>query len=177
MTISEGLFLVGPVIRDYYASGMVKYIKQLPPDTSFFFITFIISRLTFFQAIVILLLGIAHFFFQVNAFTQLGPIFLGSILGFFLFSFLGLCVSFVTKKSSNRALSNIVYFILIFISDIFYSLSYAGDFIKQINSFLPVNDIVYLMRGEEYRLHVILIWLIALIVLFRLLFRNIQSVR
>lgn len=36
MTISEGLFSVGPVIRDYYASGMVKYIKQLPLDTSFF---------------------------------------------------------------------------------------------------------------------------------------------
>ena len=177
MTISEGLFSVDPVIRDYYSSGVVKYIKQLPLDISFFFMTFILSRLIFFQFIIVLLIITSYFVFGVNAFPNYGNIFLGSILGFFLFSFLGLCVSFFTKKSSGRTLSNIVYFTLIFVRDIFYSINYDGSFIKKFNSFLPVNDIVYLMRDKDYRLSVILIWILALIILFRLLLNNIRSYR
>ncbi|SDI01826.1 ABC transporter permease [Myroides phaeus] len=174
MTISEGLFSVGPVIREYHSSGMVKYLRQLPLDMLFFFMTFIVSRLIFFQFIIILLITISYLVFRVNAIPFYGSIFMGSILGFFLFSFLGLCVSFLSKKSSGRTLSNIVYFILIFVSDIFYSISYEGRIINNFNSFLPVNDIVYLMRGEDYRLYIILIWLIGLIVIFRMLFQKIR---
>ena len=174
MTISEGLFSVGPVIRDYYSSGMFKYIKQLPLDISFFFNTFIVSRLIFFQFIVILLFLTAYFVYGVNAFNNYLNIFFGSFIGFFLFSFLGLCVSFISRKSSGKTLSNIVYFTLIFVSDIFYSISYNGLIIKKINAFLPVNDILLLMRGKDYRLYVIIIWLFSLIFIFKLLFQNIR---
>ena len=177
MTISEGLFSVGPVVRDYYSSGMVKYIKQFPLDISFFFMTFIVSKLIFFQFIIFLLSLAAYFVFDTNVFNNYFPILIGSILGFILFSFLGLCVSFFSKSSSGRTLSNIVYFTLIFVSDIFYSVSSTGSMIEKINLFLPVNDIVYLMRGKEYRFYVIIIWLIVLIVLFRLLFRKLQLKR
>jgi ABC-2 type transport system permease protein len=155
---------------------MVKYIKQLPLDISFFFMTFIVSRLIFFEFIIILLIITSYFVFGINAFLDYRNIFFGSILGFFLFSFLGLCVSF-SKKSSGRTLSNIVYFTFIFVSDIFYSISYDGSFIKKINSFLPVNDVVYLMRGKEYRFYVIIIWLVFLMILFRFLFNKIHFKR
>ena len=177
MTISEGLFSVGPVIRDYYSSGMIKYIKQFPLDISFFFLTFTVSRLLFFQFIILLLVLTSLFFFDINVFNRYTDILMGSVLGFFLFSFLGLCVSFFNKASSGRTLTNIVYFVLIFISDLFYSVSFEGSVIKKVNSFLPVNDIVYLMRGKEYRLYIIIIWIAGLMILFRFLFKNIRSGR
>lgn len=177
MTISEGLFSIGPIVKDYYSSGWIKYIKQLPLDSSFFFISFIISRLIFFQIIVFILFIIAYFLFNYNAFNSYGVILLGSVFGFFLFSLLGLCVSFLSRRSSGRTLSNMVYFILIFVSDIFYSISGNGNIVKKINLFLPVNDLVYFMRGQEYRLHIILIWIVMLIVLFKFLFKNISSHR
>src|SRR5680860_199001 len=41
MSISEGLFSVGPVVKDYFSSGMIKYLKFLPVDGSFPFLTFV----------------------------------------------------------------------------------------------------------------------------------------
>ena len=57
------------------------------------------------------------------------------------------------------------------------SISGNSNIVSNINLFLPVNDLVYFMRGEEYRGYIILIWLSVLIVLFRFLFRNISSNR
>ena len=177
MTISEGLFSVGPVVRDYYSSGMFKYIKQFPLDISFFFLTFLTSKLFFFQFVIFLMALAAYFIFDTYVFDSYLEIGIGSILGFILFSLLGLCLSFLSKSSPGRTLSNVIYFLLIFISDIFYSISSSNGIINKVNSFLPVNDIVYLMRGEEYRLYVILIWLLVLIVLFRFLFNKAQIKR
>ena len=177
MAISEGLFSIGPVIKDYYSSGMIKLIKYLPVDVSMFFISFICSRLLFFLLSVALLLVSAKVFFDYNAMVIYPRLLMGSVLSLLTFSLLGLCISFLGKKDNNRTLSNFVFFILIFIGNLFYATAVESAVFRFFQNFLPTNHLVALMRGEAYNIVIIFGWLVFLAVLFRLLFIKIRYSR
>ncbi|GHE28790.1 ABC transporter permease [Sphingobacterium griseoflavum] len=177
MSISEGLFSVGPVIKDYYASGMIKLIKFLPVDIALFFISFICSRLVFFLLSVLLLLITAKVFFDYSALAIYPRLLAGSILSLVTFSLLGLCISFLSKKDNSRTLSNIVYFILIFIGNLFYATGIQSGVFRFFQDILPTNHLVAFMRSENFNLLVVFAWIVVLAIAFRLLFLKIRYSR
>jgi ABC-2 type transport system permease protein len=173
MIISEGLFSIGPVVKDYFSSGMIKYLKFYPTDISFPFITFIISRLIFFQIIILLLSLISYFFYDYNIFINYDKVLLASFIGFVIFSFFGLSISFFHKKKSSYAFSNLIYFALIFTNDLFYPIS-DNVTLKKVNYYLPVEHLSNILRNKEFNIYILSLWLIVLFIIFRILFNRIR---
>jgi len=171
ITISEGLFSIGPVVKDFYSSGWIKFIRTMPLGKSFFFSSFIFSRIIFFEFVIFVLALISHFYFDVNPFPFYHKVIISSFLGFIVFSNLGLIVSLWLKDSSSRAVSNFLYFILIFISDIFYNINKEGSIISYINSHLPVNNLVNYMRGNEMNWLILIAWIIFPVIILKCQFK------
>ncbi|MGO1648235.1 MAG: ABC transporter permease [Sphingobacterium sp.] len=177
MAISEGLFAIGPVIKDYYSSGMIKLLKFVPTDISLFFISYIISRFLFFQISILGILLTAKILFNYDAFSNYHKLFFGSFLSLTIFGIMGLCISFISKKDNSRTLSNIIYFILIFIGDLFYSTNLTNKTFNFFQNLLPTNHLVAYMRGDPYNIFIILAWLVGLGIVFRLLFNKMEFSR
>jgi ABC-2 type transport system permease protein len=156
MIISEGLFSIGPVVKDYFP-----------------FITFIISRLIFFQIIILLLSLISYFFYDYNIFINYDKVLLASFIGFVIFSFFGLSISFFHKKKSSYAFSNLIYFALIFTNDLFYPIS-DNVTLKKVNYYLPVEHLSNILRNKEFNIYILSLWLIVLFIIFRILFNRIR---
>lgn len=171
MTISEGLFSIGPVVSGFYSSGWIKFLRNLPLDNAFFFSSFIISRIIFFEILIFVMALICRFYFDTNPFSSYGKILLGSILGLVIFSNIGLMISLWLKSNSSRTVSNFLYFILIFISDIFYKISKEGSVLEIINNLIPVNSLVNYMRGNETNWLVIILWVLIPLIVLKLQFK------
>lgn len=179
MTIaSDGLFAIGPVIKEYYASGLIKYLRKLPMNILSYFIGLIISRIISLFVVLILLSIVSKFVFNYSPSPeQIMNILAGIIVGLFLFAFLGLTISFSgIKNGSEKGLINFVFFGILFTSDSFYPVGQFNSMVGAIGDALPLNPILHLLRGEEKNLLVIL-WLIIPIILFSLLFRRVKFAR
>ncbi|MCY4779277.1 ABC transporter permease [Sphingobacterium sp. UT-1RO-CII-1] len=177
MGMSEGLFSIGPVIKEFYSSGRIRYMKFMPVDISYFFISFLLGRMMFFIISILLLLLLSHFIYDFNVWQEMPIYLIGSISSLVIFSLLGLCVSFLSKKDSGKTLTNIVYFILMFVGDIFYSMTGAHPILKFIKNLLPTTHLLSYMRHENFSTTILLIWFISLAIVFRLLIHNLKIPR
>lgn len=177
MSISEGLFSIGPVIKDFYSSGRIKLMKFLPVDISYFFMSFLLGRMLFFLLSILLLALLSYILYDFDVWHYLPRYLIGSIVSLTIFSLLGLCISFIGKKDSGRTLSNIVYFLLMFVGDMFYSMANAHPILLVIKSLLPTNHLLAYMRSQPYDIWVIVIWFVGLAIGFRLLINNVKVPR
>jgi len=182
MTISsDGLFATGPVIKEYYNNGLIKYFRKLPFNILLHFGGLIISRLLSLLITIVVLAITAFFVFQYKlelkdflSYTQ------GLIVGLIIFSFIGLCLAFSGLKgggSGNKGLGNFLYFVIIFTSSVFYDIHLLNPTIGFIGNLLPLNPILHILRGEQLSILPLLFWLVAPICLFFILFKNIKTDR
>lgn len=179
MTIaSDGLFAIGPVIKEYYASGLIKYLRKLPINILSYFIGLIISRIISLFVVLVLLSIVSKFVFNYSPSPeQIMNILAGIIVGLFLFAFLGLTISFSgIKNGSEKGLINFVFFGILFTSDSFYPVGQFNSMVGAIGDALPLNPILHVLRGEE-KSFVVILWLIIPIILFSLLFRRVKFAR
>ena len=163
MTIaSDGLFAVGPVIREYYTNGLIKYFRKLPFNILLHFAGLIISRIISLIFTIGILCIISYFVFGfLPSFNNFTHYIVGAILGLTIFSFIGLILSFSgIKGGADKGLSNLIYFIILFIGTI-------GDY-------LPLNPILNILRDEAVNYYVLLFWLIAPIIVFYIIFNRIK---
>jgi ABC-2 type transport system permease protein len=179
MTIaSDGLFAIGPVVREYYASGLIKYLRKLPMNILSYFIGLIISRILSLLVVLGLLSLEAHFVFgySISA-VELLPLIEGIVVGLFLFSFLGLAISFSgIKHGSERGLINFIFFGILFTSNAFYPVEMFNGIVAAIGNALPLNPVLRLLRGEGADV-LILLWLMVPAVVFYFLFRKVKFAR
>lgn len=179
MTIaSDGMFAVGTIIKNYYITGYIKYIKKFPINIAVFFMGTIIAKIINLSVITLFLRLIASFFFnyKLTAIDLLHS-FIGIITGLIVFSFIGLVITFSNiKYVSEKGAINIVYFILLFTSDAFYPIGEFNQTIKHIGDLLPFNQMLNLLRYGEFNV-MLLFWIIIPIIIFTLLFNSTQSFR
>lgn len=180
---TEGIYAIGPVIKGYYSGEMIKYFRKLPLNILVHFSGLIVSRFLSLFVITILLFIISRLMFG-HTFTteQLLDISLGMMVGIFLFSFLGLVVSFAFLKTDESTgqkggLSNIIYYIVIFTSDAFYPVGLLNPLMQSVSNWLPMNPILNIMRGDEVNWVAITLWLSVSVVWFSYLFKKFQSTR
>lgn len=180
---TEGIYSIGPVIKNYYAGGMIKYFKKLPFNILIHFAGLIISRFVIMLFITLVLLLTARLMFGVDLSPkQFSEIATGMLLGIFSFSFLGLALAFLFLKKDDGSnqkggLANIIYYVLIFTSDAFYPVGQMNPFLQEISNWLPMNPILNMMRGNETNWISIIFWLSLSVIVFSYLFRRFQSTR
>ncbi|QMU65290.1 MAG: hypothetical protein GKR88_13955 [Flavobacteriaceae bacterium] len=179
MTVaSDGLNAIGPVIKDYYSSGLLKYLRKLPFNIILHFLGLIISRVLSLVFIIILLCIVSKLVFDHRvSIVEFTNYMLGTLIGLFAFSFIGLVFNFIgIKYKSANGITNLFYFIMLFTSDAFYPASSANDFIAGIGNSLPLNPILHILRDEGYYWN-LLPWLVIPPVLFYFIFHNIKTNR
>ena len=116
--VSTGFFAIGSLLKKYYALGWLKYLKTLPLSQFLYFVGLIISRFFIYIILLTVLTLLSFFLFDRGIrLSELINIIAGIFIGFFVFSFIGLCLSFTNLKHQTQiGLINIVYFTLIFSS-------------------------------------------------------------
>ena len=177
MTIaSDGLFAVGPVIREYYTNGLIKYFRKLPFNILLHFAGLIISRIISLIFTIGILCIISYFVFGfLPSFNNFTHSIVGAILGLTIFSFIGLILSFSgIKGGADKGLSNLIYFIILFTSMAFYPIKSFNKVIGTIGDYLPLNPILNILRDEAVNYYVLLFWLIAPIIVFYIIFNRIK---
>ena len=159
MTVaSDGMFSIGGVIKEYYSTGLMRYLKKIDFNLTLHIFSLIVSRFFSIFFVMLILIAISISCFNAN--------FIGAFLGFTLFSFLGLSISFSNIKHKNTfGLINLFYYFILFTSDSFYPVGSFNEKIKFFGNLLPLNPILCVMRGEGFSL-ILLFWLVTPFLLF-----------
>lgn len=176
MTVaSDGLFAIGPVIKEYYANGLIKYLRKLPFNILLHFMGLIISRVISLFFIVFLLCITAFLMFgYVVTFLEIINFIIGVFVGLFIFSFLGLVIIFSgVKQVADKGIINFVYFIILFTSNAFYPVGEFNKLIGHIGNILPLNQILSILRGDGAN-YFLAIWILVPMFLFVFLFKNVK---
>ncbi len=176
MTIaSDGLFAIGPVIKDYYSNGLIKYLRKLPFNILLHFTGLIISRIISLLFIVFLLCITAYFMFGYTiSFTEIINFITGVFVGLFVFSFLGLVITFSgIKQGADKGIINFIYFIILFTSNAFYPVGEFNKLIGFVGNSLPLNPILSILRGNGTS-YFLIVWILAPMILFVFLFNNVK---
>lgn len=176
MTVaSDGLFAIGPVIKEYYANGLIKYLRKLPFNILLHFMGLIISRVISLFFIVFLLCITAFLMFgYVVTFLEIINFIIGVFVGLFIFSFLGLVIIFSgVKQAADKGIINFVYFIILFTSNAFYPVGEFNKLIGHIGNILPLNQILSILRGDGAN-YFLAIWILVPMFLFVFLFKNVK---
>ena len=87
MTIaSDGLFAIGPVIKEYYNNGLIKYLRKQPFNIIYHFLGLIFSRIILLFLVVLLLCITSIIVFKYHVtIKELINYFLGVFIGLFIF--------------------------------------------------------------------------------------------
>ena len=165
---SDGLYAIGPVIKEYYSNGLIKYLNKMPQSVLTHFVGLIISRV--FVLISIFLVLILTAFFVFGYAITLTKVLSGLaliIIGLFIFSFMGLALSFANiKHKADKGIAGFVYYILLFTSDAFYPVGEFNSTIKTIGNLLPLNPLLQIAREGTFSPLVLAFWLIFPVCIF-----------
>lgn len=176
MTIaSDGLFSIGPIIKDYYSNGLIKYLRKLPFNILLHFMGLVISRVISLIFIVFLLCIAAYLMFGYTV-TSLEIInfIIGVFVGLLVFSFLGLVITFSgIKQVADKGIINFIYFTILFTSNAFYPVGEFNKFIAHIGNTLPLNQTLSILRGEGIN-YLLGVWIVLAMILFVFLFKNVK---
>lgn len=166
---SDGLYAVGPVIKQYHSMGLVRYFKNYPLNLSSLFGSFILTRMVFVLTTTTLmsLISLALFgFFPLG--MDLLRYTLGIVLGFSIYSLIALSIAFFgIHDNKDKAAMSTLYFLSIFLTDAFFVVSKMNVFMDVVGYFLPLKVVLKFMReGDPIWLVACLGWLLFALFLF-----------
>ena len=177
---SDGFFAIGPVVKQFYASGFIKYVKKMPVNIIMHFLALILSRFAILALEILILILLGTLLFGVTTDIQgIGLVLVGTMAGLTIFSFLGLSLSFLDLKSSGeKSITSILYFVMLFTSEAFYPTKMLNPIIGTLGDYLPMNTILSIMRPEvETNWILLAVWMIIPAIAFILLFNRSKVTR
>lgn len=178
-TSSDALFAVGPVIKEYFRQGIVREFKNYPMPLSYLFFTFIATRLIFVFVSSCLLVALSGLIFgYFPGLLELGLYSLGLLFGFIIYSLLALCISFLgIKDNKDQGILSVYYFLGMFLSDAYITLSEKSEFFNAIGYIFPLKVVLKLMRGDISAILPCLAWLVLSAFWFMMLMRRMRIKR
>ncbi len=178
-TLSDALFSVGNVVTEYEQSGEIRFFKVIPYPFGRLILALLVSRLVLILASSLLVIGVGCCFFGVTlTASEAGFLALGLVSGFILFSFLGVLLGLSAKnRLMGVALTNFIFFILLFLSDTFYPMTELNPELGRWVSWLPIAPVLALTRGHASAFFFVLLWIAILAVGFSLVWKKKKAER
>lgn len=178
--VSQGLFAVGPIMREYYANNVVKFMRNLPFNVLHHFMGLLLCRVAVITGTLMLLVIASILVFgHYPPASSVAWYLLGSVLGLTLSSFLGLLVGFWANNGETvKAIVNVLYFGMIFLSDCFYPITKWNPVFEKIAYALPMSYLLQVIRNnlEWYTFPVVLGWIAVFAIAFSWVFTK-SSIR
>jgi ABC-2 type transport system permease protein len=178
--LSQGLFAVGPIMREYYGNNVVKFMRNLPFNVLHHFTGLMLCRMAVIIGTVLLLVAAAALVFGfVPTGIDIMWYIIGSVLGLALSSFLGLLVGFFANNGETvKAVVNVLYFGMIFLSDCFYPITKWNPVLEKVSYALPSTYLLQVLRHDMhwYTFPVLFAWIAVFALAFYWVF-NKSSIR
>lgn len=177
--ISDALFSVGNVVTEYEQTGEIRFFKVIPYSFQKLILALLVSRLLLLlvSAAWVMLIGCCFFGLAMTA-GEIGFLALSMGSGFILFSFLSVLLALATKnRLMNVAVTNFVFFILLFLSDTFYPMTELNPELGKWVSWLPIAPVLALSRGSEQAILPVMLWIGGLVVAFGVVWKKKKTER
>lgn len=178
--LADGLFAIGGLIRRYYSDGTLRYLKKMPVSVISYFGGIILARAVILLGVLLVLSLVSYLYFgHAEVLQHLGNILLGMVVGLYIFSFVGLTISFTSMhySTSDKGLVNIVYFVFLFLSSALYPVRSFNDALGSMTEYLPLEPVLDIMRGEQPDWLVLAIWCVLPLLAFLFLYNRISVQR
>jgi len=176
--LSDGLSSVGPIVKDSHESGLIRYLKKQSFNPILYFVGFIICRIIILLFVMSLLCLTAFLLFSYEV-SKVNILFFicGIFVGMFIFSFIGLVITYSgVKRGSNSSIINIISYIILFSSNVFYESKHFNKTIGIIGDSLPLNPILEILR-KGYFDPILSVWIIVPAFVFLLMLNKIKLSR
>ncbi len=139
-----GLGLVLVVYRQY---GYLKRIRITPLPPIFYITGMLLSRLIVMMMSTLALVVLAVAFFNLDS-KNLWLFFLTTVFGAVTFAFLGLLIASLCKTvDSASAVTHMVFFPMIFLSNAFIPSRFFPEFLKKVSLCFPLTHFIELQRS------------------------------
>ncbi len=179
MASNDGIFAVGLVSKEFVRQGVVKEFRHLPISASWIFISFVIVRVLFVTLSNAILIATSWKLFNyIPDGYVIARYFVGAILCFAIYSFIGLAVGFYgVRDNRDHGILSIYYFLGMFLSDTFFDLSSVRPEFDLIGYLFPLKVVLQFMRGSDAALLPIGLWLMGGFIAFLFVVARVRSTR
>lgn len=176
--MNNGLVSTGPFLNEQYKNGMLKLLCKQDFNVINYFTGYIVCKATIIMIIAISLIAIGNVVYDCQiGMKAICNCLIGIMIGMLVFSFISLDITLICIKTNTfSTIINLINYIILFSSDVFYPASQSNSTIAYIGNCFPMNTILNLLRNEEYNQWLIG-WIGIPILLFIKLIRKINFSR
>ena len=179
MCSSDALYMVGPMIRAYLTQGLVREFKNLPLWTGHLFLGFVATRLVLVViSMACMIVASAVMFSHMPAGMDAVRMIVGAALTFAAYALLAVGVSLlVNSKAGDYGFGSVYYFLGMFLCNAFFVLPDDNTMLYAITFAFPLKPALLFMRGEDWPLAVLVVWMLASLALVSFALRRRTTVR
>lgn len=182
---SVGLFSVAPVIISYHQSKSIKLLNVLPLNIVSYFLGLIANRVFMLWITIGVLAGLSTLFFGfVGDLLFYIRLLTGATLGVLFFSFIGLVLVLYNIRMNGsdsetyKSFINIIFYIMLFMSDTFYPTSQMNPALEFVLSLNPLTYVLAFFReGDTIAFLILALGSLSFCLFFNQLFKKVSFAR
>lgn len=177
--VSNAIMSLGRILVEYNRTGLAKLLKSIPHGYSTHLLCLFLSRFVLISIAFLVLVAVTSILSKVTlTIYDICWAEFGIFLGLFLFSLLGFIVSnLLEDRFSDNAVSNIIFYPIIFLSDAFYPLTEMNQTLNFAVVLNPLTPILRLIRQEDEWLLPTIIWIGGLLIVYTLICKRLKQMR
>ena len=146
--MSTCLFSIGVVVVSYREKGKLRRLAVTPLPKYIFISGQIMNRYIIVLLQALLLIGVALLVFNVKMVGNPATLFVVLTAGMLTFIAIGYAIaSFAKTTESASGMANVLFFPMIFLSGVYFSVENMPFFLKPVVAFLPLTHLVYALRA------------------------------
>lgn len=150
ITASNAIMALGRIIVQYKHDGMDKVLKTIPYAYFIQMSALVLSRIVMITCAAGLLLIFSSIISKtVFSLEELLTIEGGVIMGVYVFSLIGQIIAELLEDSNSEGnIFNVIFYVIIFLSDCFYPITEMNSTIATFVHFNPITPVLHIIRGE-----------------------------
>lgn len=146
--MSTCLFTIGVVVVSYREKGKLRRLAVTPLPKAIFIGGQIINRYIIVLLQAVLLIGISYFVFNVRMVGNIFALLFALTVGMLAFISLGYSIASVAKTTESASgIANVLFFPMIFLSGVYFSVEGLPKFLQPLIEFLPLTHLVRAIRS------------------------------
>ena len=146
--MSTCLFTIGVVVVSYREKGKLRRLAVTPLPKAIFIGGQIVNRYIIVLVQALLLIGIAYFVFNVQMVGNIFALLFALTIGMLAFISLGYSIASVAKTTESASgIANVLFFPMMFLSGVYFSVEGLPKFLQPLIEFLPLTHLVRAVRS------------------------------